>query len=406
MVKYIFSLGRKALISLAELAAVLPEDTNYLSLDREYLVIELPTAIDKPQILMNRLGGSTKIVKVITSTPSNHELPKIISDLAASKFKGRADKVRYALSIDTINGKIDRELKNCLILTKKKLKELNLSSRFINNNFQNPPTALLLGENILGKGAEFVAIEIGSEYLIGETVAIQDINEYSERDFKRPERDARLGMLPPKLAQILINLSGAEPDKDTIYDPFCGVGTILMEATLMGLNAIGSDISEENIRKSRENLNWSFKRSNSKATLRLFAQDSTELSKADLPEKIAAVVSETFLGPPISKTPFPDQIDQNFSQVQGLIFNFLKALRPLIPQNVTVVMTLLCYRTGARFLPMEELHHSFAKVGFEEEAVLPEALAKKFNLTVREKSLIYERPDQVVCREIVKLRAV
>lgn len=406
MVKYIFQLGRKALISLAELSSVLPEESQYLNLDREYLVIQLPTEIENPQALLNRLGGSAKLVKVIDSVKSTNELPKIISTLALEKFQGRTDKIRYALSIDIVKGKADREIKNCLLFTKKKLKEANLSSRFINNNFQNPPTALILGEKILSKGAEFFVLEIEGELLVGETVAVQDINAYSDRDFNRPERDPRLGMLPPKLAQILINLSGAKPEKDTIYDPFCGIGTILMEASLMEINVIGSDLSEENIRKSRLNLEWSFERSNSKATLRLFSQDATDISKNDLPEKISAVVSETFLGPPISKTPFPDQIDVNFAQVQGLIFNFLKALRPLVPQGMPVVMTLLCYRTGAKFITMEELHHGFAKAGFEEEDLLPEELVKKFNLPHRQKSLIYERPDQVVCREIVRLKAI
>lgn len=406
MVKYIFQLGRKALISLAELASVLPSECQYLSLDREYLVIQLSAEIKEPQTWFNRLGGSTKMIKVVDSCRSAQDLPKIISTLAAEKFQGRTDKIRYALSIDMVKSKADREIKNCLLFTKKKLKELGLSSRFINNNFQNPPTALLLGEKVISKGAEFFVLEIGGEFLIGETEAIQDINAYSERDFNRPERDPRLGMLPPKLAQILINLSGAKSDKDTIYDPFCGIGTILMEATLMGINVIGSDVSPENIRKSRTNLEWSYQLSNSKATMRLFAKDATDISKADLPEKISAVVSETFLGPPVSKTPFPDQIDQNFAQVQGLIFNFLKALRPLVPQGTTVVMTLLSYRAGAKFITMEELHHGFAKVGFNEEDLLPEEIVKKFTLPHRQKSLIYERPDQVVCREIVRLKAI
>jgi tRNA G10 N-methylase Trm11 len=33
-------------------------------------------------------------------------------------------------------------------------------------------------------------------------------------------------MLPPKLSQIMINLSGG----DVIYDPFVGLGTVLIEA--------------------------------------------------------------------------------------------------------------------------------------------------------------------------------
>jgi hypothetical protein len=42
-------------------------------------------------------------------------------------------------------------------------------------------------------------------------MALQDFESYSKRDYGRPARDPRTGSLPPKLAQILINL--AEPNK-------------------------------------------------------------------------------------------------------------------------------------------------------------------------------------------------
>jgi hypothetical protein len=39
---------------------------------------------------------------------------------------------------------------------------------------------------------------------------VQDIDAYAERDFERPMRDAFVGMLPPKLAQIMLNLAVGE----------------------------------------------------------------------------------------------------------------------------------------------------------------------------------------------------
>jgi tRNA G10 N-methylase Trm11 len=63
------------------------------------------------------------------------------------------------------------------------------------------------------------------------TIACQDIDAYTKRDTSK-SRDMVVGMMPPKLAQIMINLA-TEGRKEIIYDPFCGLGTILIEAANM-----------------------------------------------------------------------------------------------------------------------------------------------------------------------------
>jgi len=42
--------------------------------------------------------------------------------------------------------------------------------------------------------------------------------------------------LKETLAAALVKLSGWRPNKDILYDPFCGSGTILIEAALIGAN--------------------------------------------------------------------------------------------------------------------------------------------------------------------------
>ncbi len=59
--------------------------------------------------------------------------------------------------------------------------------------------------------------------------------------------------LHPRLARALVNLTGAK-GSETIIDPFCGTGGILMEAGLMRLNAAGSDINPIIVRKCLLNL--------------------------------------------------------------------------------------------------------------------------------------------------------
>ena len=54
----------------------------------------------------------------------------------------------------------------------------------------------------------------------------------------------------PKFARTMINLA----NEKTIYDPFCGLGGIILEAKLMGVTASGSDISQVMVEKAKENL--------------------------------------------------------------------------------------------------------------------------------------------------------
>ncbi|AAR39284.1 NEQ440 [Nanoarchaeum equitans Kin4-M] len=56
----------------------------------------------------------------------------------------------------------------------------------------------------------------------------------------------------PTLAKVLINLTGLK--EGTIYDPFCGIGGILIEAALMGFQVKGSDIDEKMLECAKQNL--------------------------------------------------------------------------------------------------------------------------------------------------------
>jgi tRNA G10 N-methylase Trm11 len=55
---------------------------------------------------------------------------------------------------------------------------------------------------------------------VGITVLFQDVDEYSARDYGKNVRDMDVGMLPPKLAQMMLSISG---EARGIYDPFVGL---------------------------------------------------------------------------------------------------------------------------------------------------------------------------------------
>ena len=59
--------------------------------------------------------------------------------------------------------------------------------------------------------------------------------------------------LTPTFAKVLINLGLTNPP-DRMLDPFCGVGSILIEAALMGIYSIGIDVKRTLIKECRRNL--------------------------------------------------------------------------------------------------------------------------------------------------------
>jgi tRNA (guanine10-N2)-dimethyltransferase len=59
--------------------------------------------------------------------------------------------------------------------------------------------------------------------------------------------------LHPRLARALINLTAVRKG-ESLLDPFCGTGGILIEAALLGVNAMGSDLSVKMIEGCAENM--------------------------------------------------------------------------------------------------------------------------------------------------------
>ncbi|WP_440949902.1 methyltransferase domain-containing protein [Methanosphaerula subterraneus] len=61
------------------------------------------------------------------------------------------------------------------------------------------------------------------------------------------------GVMMPRMARTLVNLSLAEPG-EILYDPFCGTGGTMLEADLIGIRAYGSDTDRAMLIGSRQNL--------------------------------------------------------------------------------------------------------------------------------------------------------
>lgn len=101
-------------------------------------------------------------------------------------------------------------------------------------------------------GKIFKAYMANEKILLGELVEDIDRGLYEKR--KNQERPFSSPVsLDPVLARVLVNLSEVSAG-ETVLDPFCGTGGILIEAGLCGCGVAGLDVKEEMVEGTKENL--------------------------------------------------------------------------------------------------------------------------------------------------------
>lgn len=98
--------------------------------------------------------------------------------------------------------------------------------------------------------ADIMVIEEDGAYVAGLDIALK--RDYEER---RPQHREYFHptSLHPKLARAIVNLCRVKAG-DTVLDPFCGTGGILIEAGLMGMQLAGWDVDEAMVDGATRNL--------------------------------------------------------------------------------------------------------------------------------------------------------
>jgi tRNA G10 N-methylase Trm11 len=204
-------------------------------------------------------------------------------------------------------------------------------------------------------------------------------------------------MLPPKLAQMMINFACKARTDAVIYDPFCGSGTVLMEGVLMGHKVLGSDISKKAIMDSQTNLKWICEKFgvNSELVLDVFIKDATQVEASDLPERPEFIVAETYLGPPLFKLPSPDEVKKNFNEIESIVLGALRQLKKIVAEGGAIVLAVPFYRhQGSKYF-LDNLVKKAETFGI---------VVDNLPNSTKRGSLLYDRKDQIVGREIFRFK--
>lgn len=422
--QYAFILGRVYTLSLAEVLKVLQSlEVGYkiLACSSEVAVIETNQPLNA-QSLQPRLGGIIKIIRLFdTFQKKGKEYPsQVIANYFNYKkikeyFHEYSGKKQFGVSIYNLDPTIRfrEEAQRIAFLIKKILQDETQSVRAVLPQFPSQAlTSVQVHENqILDKGAEIVVISGNQRLFIGKTLTVQNYEDYGRRDYQRPARDEKVGMIPPKVAQTMINLAQPLRPLDYILDPFCGCGTILQEAILMGYRAIGADIEQKMIENSEKNLEWFRNRYHvSPGRYKLFKSNAAEISimlpasPAGGPNyKVAAIVTEGTLGPIYGKPPKKAEMQANFKNLAKLYEQVFKEFKKFLMEGSKVVMCLPAYKPRyADYEFMPDLDFATSS-GYTVLDPLPDFLVKKYKFlkVTPRKSCIYDRKDQVVAREII-----
>jgi len=385
MSHFIFQTGHGKALAGKEIEAVLGD----VIIDEVFDGYVVEAEIEDPIALLDQMGGIVRITEVVQSGPTSMPLnfESWVIHTLTNAFESKSGKFRYGVSIHPKSEKI---LKKILIGSKKNLKPILGNLRFVNKDFHNLSSVQAWHEGLLKDNAmEIHLFKSESKWYMSRTRAIQNFEWYSKRDYERPAKRAKNGMFPPKLAQILINLSG---EKNHIYDPFCGSGTVLQEALLKGLQTSGSDLYPEMVADSRTNLDWLGRTTGAIMDYALFQADATRLTKNQLPSEDYSIVTETWLGPMLTQCPSPLELPKIQREIESLYEAFFDNMKRIVTSPVTVVFTAPYHKEKNKryFLPR-----------------LPEILARNtkiVQLSDHERpSMFYERKNQIVGREIWKV---
>lgn len=401
MIKSIFILGRQPAIGRAELESLLGAE-HLFPIGETAIGSDLEPSEFPANVTFARLGGSVRMATVLkplnaTAWPNlqryvTEQLPTWLSTLP------EGGKLKLGLSTFDIQVSTQQLFRTGLEL-KKACRAAGRSVRLVpNNNEKELSSAQVLHNQLTGEmGMELLFIRDGQHTWIARTVAVQDINGYAARDQHRPKRDARVGMLPPKLAQIIVNLSGAKAH-EALLDPFCGTGVVLQEALLMDIDVYGSDLEPRMVDYTRENLEWLKAKhdvsSGGLHTMRysLETGDATTLvfaAQPDLP--IQHIACETYLGRPLSGWPAPEKLREIIGTCNAIIEKFMRnAASQFAPGSR------FCLAVPAWKAPNGRIHHlplldhledlGYNRISFEHAETT---------------ELVYSREGQFVARELL-----
>ncbi len=384
MSTYLALLGNTPNLSYAELSALGAKELQRLG---EYVATLSFDADEDAQQLLNLLGGTVKIAREVAQLSLN-EQPQVSEKILQLLI----DQAGTDQAIDFAIGEIGRDHLPAIELSdlKQELRSRGIKARYVEGT-RHGLNAASLKQN--SKLTEILIIQTASGISLCITAAFQDVDEWAMRDRQKPFAEHKRGLLPPKVARILVNLSlgQGDPTTATICDPFCGSGTVIFEALLRGARVVGSDLDPVAVQGTKDNLVWFLEQYPEYSTVPVIVEQADAASLKLPPRSISHLVTEPFLGKP---KPLPEQLPNIFRGLERMYLGAFKHWRSFLAENAQLVVIFpvvdMEVGTHRRVYTLQALIDKLAAIGY----------------TTSSEPIMYARPGAIVQRAIYTFRYV
>ncbi|MFH1789641.1 MAG: DNA methyltransferase [bacterium] len=400
---YWFALGREKLLSAAEISAffklskatvleIKEKNIFFSRIENDLLfkqgILKLETAkkIDAHE-WMSKLGGTIKIAEQINQEMKRDEIENVIAQ-ELMEVKG---KIVFGISCYGSVARNARDAGRLALNVKKILKQKGRSVRVVPNKESALSSSVVANNHLTEKGGEFLIALIGSNrYSLAKTICVQPFVQFSKRDYGRPMRDDFSGMIPPKLAMMMINLAGIKDG--TILDPFCGSGTIISEAILLGYSdLLASDLSLKAVDDCKENINWIV--NNYPVNSAKYSVKQVDVKKASVEygaNSVDAIITEPYLGRPLKGNESKERLEAQTRELGTLYLSAFREFKKILCKNGVVVIIIPRFKFSNDWVRIS-IGEKIKELGFKAEPLLD-----------NHEFLLYHRPNQRVAREIWK----
>ena len=383
--KYFFVLGRNPILSKAEIFSYFEKESISLkenSLKLNGLLVEVDRELDLKRML-NELGGTIAMGKVLFSG-NVENLKKEIKNKPI--YFGRENKVIYSL-LDYAKEEDSSEILNSM---KDNFSKERLKARYkgVSGTIKMQTGEVAQGspEKIMRRDMNyFLFADKDNNLSFGYLEESYDSAEAEKKDMEKPYRRESLA-ISPRLARILVNLSQVKKN-GLLLDPFCGIGVIVGEALLKGIDVIGVDIDKSATESAKKNIEWLRNKYKFENKSIIINKDSREvrIDKAD------GIATEPSLGELMTRNPQREKAQQIILEFERLMIEVLNNVKKGLKREMKIAFSAPLIKSQS------------GRISCNIERICEETGFSVYNLKDISFPIREFRPDQIVGRDIFVL---
>lgn len=371
--KYFFALGNTPELSFLELTSVF-QQVDFQTVTHTWVMSNMSDDFDAIQA-MDVLGGTVKIASQVAQWSADitqDEIKQAIADYLISQAKD--NKILFAFAQNQPIFELSTGDFKLL------LKEAKVKSRYLDSTNQGVKAVIWLNKTNI---VDLILVHDKEQIHLLKTEAMQDIDNWTNKDRNKPYADRKKGMIPPKVARMMVNLAMASYEasyKPKLLDPFCGTGTILMEAALLNCVPFGSDLDYKSVLGSIKNMDWLIEQYDLKKNYHFVRRDVSQIRPTDFPEKVDLIVTEPFLG---RQTPQAKKLPNIFKGLEKLYLGAFSTWTKILADKARVVIVFPRVELSGKIYSLNNLIDKLASKGYTRQ-VAPIIYARKNALVQRE----------------------